>query len=114
LYAIGLFSFALAPNGILMLLASIPYCIGGINGPAMQAIMSASAPQNAQGELQGVITSTISITAIIGPPVMAWIFAFFTTGNHYYFPGAAFFLAGILVCFAWLIAFKNLPHESKP
>lgn len=112
LYSLGLFSFAFAPSGLFMLLASIPYCIGGINGPAMQAIMSASAPSNAQGELQGVITSTISVTAIIGPPMMAGIFAYYTSGDAIYFPGAAFFLAGIFVCFAWMIAYKTLHHEK--
>jgi DHA1 family tetracycline resistance protein-like MFS transporter len=112
LYALGLFLFAIAPSGIIMLLAAIPYCIGGINGPAMQAIMSSSAPPNTQGELQGVITSTISVTAIIGPPMMAGIFAYFTSGDTFYFPGAAFFLAGIFVCFAWMIAYKTLQHEK--
>lgn len=111
LYTIGLLAFGLAPTGFYMMMAIIPYCLGGINGPAMQSIMTSSVPANSQGELQGTITSVQSITSIIGPLMMAGIFNHFTTKSAYYFPGAAFVTGAILVFIALIIAFMTLDHR---
>jgi DHA1 family tetracycline resistance protein-like MFS transporter len=106
-------SFGLAPTGFYMLLAIIPYCLGGINGPAMQSIMSSSVPKNSQGELQGIITSVQSLTAIIGPPMMAGIFSHYTSGKTVVFPGAAFIAGSILLFAALVIAYFTLEHNLK-
>lgn len=111
LYTIGLASFGLASSGFYMMIAIIPYCLGGINGPAMQTIMTTSVPANAQGELQGTITSVQSITAIIGPLMMAGIFNYYTAISDFYFPGAAFILGAVLVFIALIIAFIALDHR---
>jgi DHA1 family tetracycline resistance protein-like MFS transporter len=111
LYTIGLLSFGLAPTGTWMIIASIPYCLGGINGPAMQTIMSSSVAKNAQGELQGMITSVMSITYIIGPVMMAGIFEYFTSKSTYYFPGAAFVAAAILVFLALIVSYFSLEKK---
>lgn len=111
LYTIGLLSFGLAPTGFYMMMAIIPYCLGGINGPAMQSIMTSSVPSNSQGELQGTITSVQSITSIIGPLMMAGIFNHFTTKSEVYFPGAAFITGAILVFIALIIAYYTLDHR---
>ena len=111
LYTIGLASFGFAPTGFYMMLAIIPYCLGGINGPAMQTIMTTAVPANAQGELQGTITSVQSITAIIGPLMMAGIFNHFTAVSDIYFPGAAFILGAILVFAALIVAYFSLEHR---
>ena len=71
LYNIVMFGFGLAPTSTWMMIAILPYCLGGINGPAIQSLMTESVPSNAQGELQGIITSVQSITSIIGPLMMA-------------------------------------------
>ena len=55
LYAIGLTLFAFATQGWMMFLFLVPYCFGGISGPALQALISAHVPKNEQGELQGII-----------------------------------------------------------
>jgi MFS transporter, DHA1 family, tetracycline resistance protein len=111
LYTIGLVAFGLAPTGFYMMLAIIPYCLGGINGPAMQSIMTSSVEANAQGELQGAITSVQSLTMIFGPPMMSGIFNHYTKVSDIYFPGAAFVLGGVLVFLALIIAFVTLEHK---
>jgi len=111
LYTVGLLSFGLAPTGFYMMLAIIPYCLGGINGPAMQSIMTSAVPANAQGELQGTITSVQSITAIIGPLMMAGIFNYYTKISDVYFPGAAFVTGAILVFIALIVAYFSLEHR---
>lgn len=73
--------------------------IGSISGfvsPAFQAIMTSRVPANAQGELQGALSSINSLTSILGPVLMTQLFAIFTSGTGSYFPGAPFLAAALL------------------
>jgi DHA1 family tetracycline resistance protein-like MFS transporter len=54
----------------------LPYAFSGLSDPAIRAIMSNKTSESEQGELQGVITSVLSIAEIIGPPMMMAIFHF--------------------------------------
>ena len=65
MYAIGLILFSFATQGWMMFVFLIPYCLGGIAGPALQSIITGHVPSNEQGELQGALTSLISATSII-------------------------------------------------
>ena len=83
--------------------------MGGIAGPALQSIISGNVPRNEQGELQGALTSLISVTTIIGPVVMTFLFSFFTKPNaRIHFAGAPFLLGAILMLGSALIAFYTL------
>lgn len=109
LYALGLMLFAFATEGWMMFVFLIPYCLGGIAGPALQAIISGHVPANEQGELQGALTSLMSATSIIGPPLMTNLFAYFTHKEApVYFPGAAFFLGALLMMGSTYYAYKAL------
>lgn len=109
LYALGFFLFSFATAGWMMFVFLIPYCLGGISGPALQGIMSSQVPDNQQGELQGALTSLISLTSIVGPLVMTAIFAYFTKEDAvFYFPGAAFFLGGVLTLLSGYLAHRTL------
>src|SRR5215208_5121021 len=93
IYSIGMLSFAFANQSWMMFAFMIPYCLGGIAGPALQAILAGHVPPNEQGELQGALTSMISLTSIAGPLVMTNLFAYFTKpGAPVHFSGAPFFL----------------------
>jgi DHA1 family tetracycline resistance protein-like MFS transporter len=97
-YTIGLVLFAFAQEGWMMYVFLIPYCLGGIAGPSLQGLLSNQIPANEQGELQGMVASLMSLTAIIGPPVMTNLFSFFTSPTApLLFAGAPFMLAAILV-----------------
>jgi DHA1 family tetracycline resistance protein-like MFS transporter len=109
LYTIGLVLFGLASQSWMMFAFLVPYCLGGISGPGLQAIISGSVPANEQGELQGSLTSIISITSIVGPLVMSNLFAFFTGPiAPFYFPGAPFMLAAVLMLLSCFFAYKAL------
>jgi DHA1 family tetracycline resistance protein-like MFS transporter len=109
LYTIGLVLFGLASQSWMMFAFLVPYCLGGISGPGLQAIISGSVPSNEQGELQGSLTSGISITSIVGPLVMSNLFAFFTGPiAPFYFPGAPFMLAALLMLLSCFFAYKAL------
>lgn len=98
LYAIGMLLFAFATESWMMFVFLIPYCLGGICGPALQSVITQNIPSNQQGELQGALTSLISATSIVGPPLMTNLFYYFTHGSApFQFPGAPFFLGFILM-----------------
>ena len=114
LYALGLLLFAFATESWMMFVFLIPYCLGGIAGPALQSIISGHVPPNEQGELQGALTSLMSATSIIGPPLMTNLFAYFTKEEApVYFPGAAFFLGALLMIASTYYAYKALRSEKK-
>ena len=113
LYALGMLLFGLATQSWMMFVFLVPYCLGGIAQPAIQAVMAGKVPPNAQGELQGAITSTMSLAAIIGPFVMNNLFFYFTHSNApVYLPGAPFLLGSFLMATSFVIAFKTL-HTKK-
>ena len=113
LYTIGMLLFALANQGWMMFLFIVPYCLGGVTMPALQAIMAGHVPRNEQGELQGGITSLMSLAAIIGPLLMNNLFFYFTHNNApVHLPGAPYFLGSVLMFCSALVAYKTL-HTKK-
>jgi DHA1 family tetracycline resistance protein-like MFS transporter len=105
-YAIGLTLFSFATQGWMMFAFMIPYALGGIAGPAIQSIVSGQVPPNAQGELQGALTSMMSVTSIVGPLLMTGLFSYFTSGSApVYFPGAPFMMGAVLTLFSVFISF---------
>ena len=114
LYAIGMFLFAFASESWMMFVFLIPYCLGGIAGPALQAMISNDVPASEQGEIQGTLTSLMSASSIIGPPMMSSVFYYFTHKNApFQFSGAPFVLGGILMLIATVIAFVALKKQHK-
>lgn len=109
LYTIGFILFSVATSGWMMLVFLIPYCLGGICGPALQGVMSSEVPANEQGELQGALTGLMSLTNMLGPLIMNNLFAYFTGPTApVYFPGAPFILGAILVVIGIFFAIGSL------
>jgi DHA1 family tetracycline resistance protein-like MFS transporter len=114
LYVLGFTLFAFATKSWMMFAFMIPYTLGGIAGPALQGIMSSQVPGNEQGELQGALTSLISLTSIVGPLLMTYLFACFTKpGALFYFPGAPFLMGAVLTLLSILFAIKSLSLYHK-
>ncbi|MEM1052007.1 MAG: TCR/Tet family MFS transporter [Pseudomonadota bacterium] len=107
------FLFAFAPAGYFMIVGIIIGAISGLAFPAMQQIMSASIPEDAQGELQGAIASTISITAIIGPIIMTSTFSTFADDEGLFLPGAPYLVAGLCGAVALTIAYWNIRRSRN-
>jgi DHA1 family tetracycline resistance protein-like MFS transporter len=87
------------------------YCLGlGLLGPSTQGLMSRSVPGNQQGLLQGAMTSVMTATAIVAPPLTNGLFAFFIRpGAPLIVPGAPFFLGSVLCLIALALAFRRAP-----
>lgn len=91
----------------------IPFGLGGIAGPALQSLITQQVGPNEQGELQGGLTSLQSITTIFGPLLASNLFAYFASDRApIHFPGAAFFMAGILIFIGWLIVMRSIPKKA--
>lgn len=114
LYAMGMLLFGIANQSWMMFVFLIPYCLGGIAQPALQAVMAGHVPSNVQGELQGTITSLMSAAAIIGPLLMNNLFFYFTHDKApVHLPGAPFLLASVLMATSAFIAYRTLHPDKK-
>ena len=115
LYSLGMILFAFATKSWMMFAFLIPYGLGGIAGPALQSTISAQVPKSEQGELQGALASLVSLTAIVGPPLMTNTFYYFTHDEApFKFPGAPFFLGFILMGISAVIVYYVFNNRKKP
>lgn len=113
LYAIGMLLFGLATEGWMMYAFTVVYCLGGIAQPALQGIISNHVPANEQGELQGGLTSLMSATSIVGPPVMTTLFAKFTAKDApIHLPGMPFLVGAVLMLVSAWVAYRSL-HPAR-
>jgi MFS transporter, DHA1 family, tetracycline resistance protein len=111
LYSLGFLLFSFATQGWMMFVFLIPYCLGGIAGPALQGIMSSQVPANEQGELQGALTGLMSATSIIGPLLMTQLFSYFTSPtSSVYFPGAPMLMGALLTLLSLVLAMRALAN----
>ncbi|NOR29480.1 MAG: MFS transporter [Sulfitobacter sp.] len=95
------FLIATVTSGTAVLILTPMAAIAGVIPVALQGIMSQAVAQNAQGELQGVLTSTSALAMVIAPLAMTGTFAAFTApGAAIYFPGAPFLLSLLLTLIA--------------
>ncbi len=112
--------YAAASAGWIMYVGIAIGTLGGIVYPALQSLMSAEVGRDEQGELQGAVSSLVSLAAIVGPPVMTQAFAFFSgPAAPVSLPGAAFVLAamlatGTLVLFRRAMATGTAGIRSAP
>jgi MFS transporter, DHA1 family, tetracycline resistance protein len=114
LYTLGLVLFSFASATWMMFVFLIPYCMGGIASPALQSALAGHVPPNQQGELQGALTSLMSLTTIIGPLIMNNLFTFFTSSKApFQFPGVSFLLGAIFMLMSLLIVWSVLSRERK-
>jgi DHA1 family tetracycline resistance protein-like MFS transporter len=105
--------FAFASQSWILYAGLVPYCLSGVAGPSLQAYISGKVPANAQGELQGSLTSIISLSAIAGPPLMTNLYAGFSSPNSLLdFPGAAFFLGMLFALSSFLICLGSFRKKA--
>lgn len=100
--------YASATAPWMMYVAMVPGALGALVGPAMQGIATSQIGSSQQGELQGGLSSTMSLTAIISPLMMTQTFGYFTSPQApVYFPGASFALAGILTVLSLVLFLRT-------
>jgi MFS transporter, DHA1 family, tetracycline resistance protein len=107
-YALGLTLIAFASQGWMMYAFMIPYCLGGLSGPATQNLAADKVAVNEQGELQGAIGIINSLSVIVGPLIFGFVFSYYTNKQQGpYFPGAPYILAAVLMLISIFIALRS-------
>ena len=113
LYTLGMFLFAFASATWMMFAFLVIYALGGIAMPNLQSFLVSQVPANEQGELQGGLTSMVSVTTILGPLIMTGIFYFFTSDNApFQFAGSSFFLGGIFMLLSFIMTYLLLRKKE--
>ncbi|MGR3289884.1 MAG: TCR/Tet family MFS transporter, partial [Paracoccaceae bacterium] len=103
---------AFVANGALALLLTPLAALGSMAGPAMQGIMSRTADDDQQGELQGALTSINAVAVIIAPLLMTQIFWYFTSaGAPFVLPGAPFLVSAGLTLIS-IVIFSSSRRET--
>ncbi|CAG0978852.1 Tetracycline resistance protein, class C [Phycisphaerales bacterium] len=99
---VGVLAFAaygLATHGWMIYAIIAAASIGGVAGPAAQAICSKGVPPNEQGLLQGATGSLTSVAGVLGPLIGAGVFFLFTPKEGpapFLGPSAPFFTGAVL------------------
>ncbi|MBS1775477.1 MAG: TCR/Tet family MFS transporter [Bacteroidetes bacterium] len=114
LYAIGLTLFGFASQSWMMFVFLIPYCLGGVCGPSLQSIIAGHVKAGQQGELQGAMTSLMSLTTIIGPLMMNNSFAYFTSSKApFQLPGVHFLIGALCMIISLYLCYRVLSRERR-
>ncbi len=108
----GFVCFGLASTSLLFWLAIPVVSMGGLAGPAVQALMSSRLDASEQGQLQGANSSITGISNLIGPGLFSQTFAWFIAPEiAFRLPGAPFFLAAAILALASVIALRSTRPE---
>lgn len=101
-------------NGYLALAFAPLMALGVIVTPALQGIMANRVGDDAQGELQGVLSAVQAIAALVAPLAMTQTFRVFTgPAAPVYLPGAPFLLAAMLTGLA-LVLLAREAADTRP
>ena len=98
--ASGFICMSLLPGGWgWMVFALIPpWMLMGMINPPLRSMLTRRVPTNAQGELQGALSSLAGLSMILTPLMMTQIFQLFASERApLLFPGAPYLLAGVLM-----------------
>lgn len=96
--AFAFLALALVTDGTTALILTPLTALGAVVTPALQGAMSRAVPGDAQGALQGLLTSAGALAMIVSPFVMTQVFYAFTAPRAaIYLPGAPFLVSMALM-----------------
>ena len=103
---------AFVTSGTLALIFTPLTSLGAVVTPALQGMMSRITPDDSQGELQGVLSSTGALAMVVSPLVMTQVFAAFASDDAaIYLPGAPFVVSASLML-ACAAVFLTAPRRA--
>lgn len=104
---VGFVIYGLAGSGWVFL-AGLPIsALWGIAAPATQALITRQVGPEAQGRIQGALTSLISLAGIVAPALFAGAFGYFIGPRApMHLPGVAFLIAALLLFGALVVAWR--------
>ena len=105
--------YGLAYQGWMMLAVIVFTALGGIAAPVIQGLVAGAVPSSEQGQVQGSLTSLLSLSAVIAPLISTGLFGYFTGVAPLSIPGAPFFASALLMAGALLVMvrlFRRYPQ----
>jgi MFS transporter, DHA1 family, tetracycline resistance protein len=112
-FCVSMFLFGIANKGWMVFVLIVFYALGGLASPILQAIISSKVPDNKQGLLQGGLTSVLSLTAVFGPLLMTWVFAYFTSPQSpVSYSGAPFILGAVLAAIGSFCIYISIRRDD--
>lgn len=115
LSVVGHLGFALSTQGWMMYVVLVPFTLGGLAGPATQAIITSAVGPKEQGELQGSLNSLQGIAAIVGPLLGTGLLARFAPETASpRVPGAPFFAAAAISAIGLWLALRLFARTPEP
>ena len=112
---LGFLIYGMASKGW-MFVAGLPVsALWAIAAPATQALITRQVPADAQGRIQGSMSSLVSLAGIFAPAVFAGAFGFFI-GPHapVRLPGIAFLIAALMLAIAAFVAWRFTDAAHLP
>ena len=112
---VAFLGYAWASEGWMVYAVSLGAFLFAITYPSMNGLASRQTPASAQGELQGAIACSYSLSSIVGPPLMTQVFSYFTGPDApFFFPGAPFLTAAglVIVCAALLMKAARVARRA--
>ena len=100
----GFAALAVAPDGLVYLLAIPVISLWGLSGPVVQGAMSRTVDAGEQGRLQGANTSLAGLAGVIGPALFGGSFAWALRTHAP--PGIPFGIAAVLVAVSVPLAIR--------
>jgi DHA1 family tetracycline resistance protein-like MFS transporter len=113
---LSMWGYCFATEGWMIYAILVVGSLGGIAGPAAQGLVSRHVPANEQGAVQGALTGLGSVAGFLAPLLGTGLFSYFIQARApFYFPGASFFLGGVLTFLALGLALRTIArHTSHP
>lgn len=104
---LGFLVYGLAGTGWMFMVGLPISALWAIAAPATQALITRQVPADAQGRIQGSMSSLVSLAGIFAPALFAGAFGFFI-GPHApaRLPGIAFLIAAALLAIAAFVAWR--------
>jgi DHA1 family tetracycline resistance protein-like MFS transporter len=88
--------------------------LGGIAGPAAQALVTKHVPPNEQGALQGSLSGLTSLSYVFGPMIAAWSFGkALAAVGWWHIEGIAFYEASVCLLIALALAFRSFQLDDR-
>ena len=112
---LGFLVYGLAGTGWMFMLGLPISALWAIAAPATQALITRQVPADAQGRIQGSMSSLVSLAGIFAPALFAGAFGFFI-GPHapVRLPGIAFLIASLLLAVAAFVAWRFTDSAHLP
>ncbi len=107
--------YGLAPSLLVVIIFFVIHGPEGFVHPMLSAIMSKAVPENAQGELQGGISSIMSVSMLLGTVFFAQAFGYFMQPTApIVSPDMAFFIAAALLAGTLLLFIAVRQRQAQP